>query len=555
MPQIIDVPGQGQIEFPDSMDDAAISAAIRNMSSRDRQDGAPPPLPQTPPTQAQKIEPPNWFERQLAKLPLMPSGLESNLRGFVLGAADPSVGAAQLAANLVGQGQPINRAIQAKEQEYQQQRASVGREGVDLSRLAGNIAFSSALPLSKVGAAKSGAILGAINPVTEGDYAEEKLRQTALGAAGGKAGELIAKGASRVLSPMNAAIVRKLRGEGIEPTVGQALGGAFNKIEEKATSLPLVGEMIGGARQRAQDQFNKATLNKALSPIGEKVDEIGQAGIKQAGDKLSNAFDKAIGQVQGVKLDSKFNNELGNLRQLASGLDPNFQSKFEALIQDKLLGKAAPNGGMIGENFQKVYSDLGQEASRFAGQQSFGARDYSNAVKQLQTLLQDTAERTSNPQAQTALKAAREGWAKLIRIEKAGAAAKGTEGVFTPGQLLNAVKASDTSVRDRATARGTALLQDWATAGQNVLGNKVPDSGTAGRLGWGLAGLSGAANPVGTAAALGGGALAYTPQAQKALVSLAMDRPEIAQKLAQLLRNNPNAFVLPAAAGAQALNQ
>src|SRR6478752_8941342 len=34
MAQIIDVPGQGQVEFPDGMDDAAIVSAIQGMSGQ-----------------------------------------------------------------------------------------------------------------------------------------------------------------------------------------------------------------------------------------------------------------------------------------------------------------------------------------------------------------------------------------------------------------------------------------------------------------------------------------------------------------------------------------
>lgn len=509
----------------------------------------------TPQAQPQKKElaAPNWIEQKLAQLPnIVSPKTESQLRGFAMGAADPSVGVAQLGANLIGQGGGINQAIQQKEAEYQSGRQGAGREGIDLARLGGNVAITAPLSVAKIGALKTGALLGAANPVTQGDFAEEKAKQTMLGALAGKGGEYLAKGVAAVAAPANAALVNLLREQGISPTIGQALGGAANKIEEKAMSLPLVGEMIGAARNRAKEQFNKATINKALSPIGEKTDEIGQAGIKEAGDKLSGAFDSAINKVKGIKLDQQFSADLNNLRQLATGLDPNFKAKFEQLIADKVLGKASPGGGMEGVNFQNTYSDLGTEAARFAGQQSFGARDYSNAVKQLQTLLQSTAERTSNPDAQAALKAAREGWAILVRIERAGTAAKATEGVFTPGQLLNAVRASDTSVRDRATARGTALMQDWATAGQNVLGNKVPDSGTAGRLGWGIAGASGVANPLATALALGGGSLAYTSPVQKLLVAASSSRPEAAKKIAQILRDNPQMLSAPAAVTAPA---
>lgn len=508
------------------------------------------------------VEAPNWFERQLAKLPdIVSPKTESQLRGFAMGAADPFVGTAQLLANALRQGEGINKAVATKEAEYQAGRKGSGREGLDVSRLAGNLAITAPIPAGKIAptlggkvlqGAATGAAYGAAQPVTEGDFWNEKLKQAGTGAAGGAVAAPVASGLARVLSPKASERIAGMREEGIQPTIGQALGGAIGRTEEKMQSLPIVGDAIMAARQSARDQFNKATINKALAPIGEKVDDIGQEGIRQAGDKLSKAFDDALAQVKGIKLDQQFGDDLANLRNLASGLDPKFQTKLESLIQDKVIGKASPNGGMVGENFQKVISDLGGEARTFSGMQNFGARDYSNAVKELQNILQSTAERTSSPESQAALKAAREGWANLVRIEGAGTAAKANEGVFTPGQLLNAVRRGDTSVRDRSTARGTALLQDWATQGQKVLGDKYPDSGTAGRLAAGIGGLaSGAINPA-IPAALVGGAAAYMSPIQRAMVSAVADRPQIAKKLAEILRKSPS-LALPGAAVSQSL--
>lgn len=97
-------------------------------------------------------------------------------------------------------------------------------------------------------------------------------------------------------------------------------------------------------------------------------------------------------------------------------------------------------------------------------------------------------------------------YAKYVRLRNAGVAAANNEGVFTPSQLMGAVKKADNSVGKGAMATGDALMQDIATAGQNVLPNKIPDSGTAGRLGLGIlaGGGLGYLNPV----ALAGGALA-----------------------------------------------
>jgi hypothetical protein len=62
-------------------------------------------------------------------------------------------------------------------------------------------------------------------------------------------------------------------------------------------------------------------------------------------------------------------------------------------------------------------------------------------------------------------------------------AATGTtkEGVFSPAQLLAAIKRNDPTKDKAAFARGAARLQEFGEQAQKVIGDTVPDSGTAGR--------------------------------------------------------------------------
>lgn len=99
-------------------------------------------------------------------------------------------------------------------------------------------------------------------------------------------------------------------------------------------------------------------------------------------------------------------------------------------------------------------------------------------------------------------------------------------------------------------------MQDLSNAGQNIIGNKVPDSGTAGRQAIGsiLAGLGGAIN-VGIPAGLAGGALAYAAAPIQRLMGAAVSaRPAFAQPLADTIRQlAPGAAPLlaPAVVGVQ----
>jgi hypothetical protein len=42
---------------------------------------------------------------------------------------------------------------------------------------------------------------------------------------------------------------------GVRPSIGQRFGGVVNNVEEKLKSIPVLGDMIEGTRDRARDQF------------------------------------------------------------------------------------------------------------------------------------------------------------------------------------------------------------------------------------------------------------------------------------------------------------
>lgn len=486
-----------------------------------------------------------------------------NLRGsavgrVAMGAADPGVAIAQLAANAVGAGDSVNRGISETEAKYQAARKEAGSEGFDVGRLAGNVAMT--LPVGLAGApattiagmatkgALQGAAGGALAPVTDAqglmDFLEKKAAQASMGAAGGAAMAPVAGVLGRLVSPKASVNpeLAMLRQEGIDPTIGQALGGMANRIEQKAASLPIVGDRIGAMRRAAVEQFNEAAINRATAPVGKSVQGSGQDAIAKAGDILSDAYEAAIGKVKGVVFDTpEFNADLAKLQQLTSALEPAHKARFDKALNDVVVGRMSPNGGMIGQTFKRVDSELGQLASRYGKSPMAGEQELAAAVKELQTALREQVAR-SEPAFAEALRAADKGWANLVRVEGAGARAINTDGVFTPGQLGMASRTADRSVRHRASARGDALMQDLSTAGQNVLGNTIPNSGTVDRAGVAALGALLGGTPfapgitVPAMAAMGAGTLAYTGPVQRALVAAVSRRPDIAPEVANRLR-------------------
>lgn len=515
-----------------------------------------------------------------------PSRLERIGRGL----RDPIDGGAQLLTQLLPPGlvQAGNRANnwiadhtglvarlpeggvdqQVRESEAAYQAARGKDAGIDGYRILGNIAspanlaMASGLPAAasiagRVGVgALGGAASSLLNPVTSGDFADEKLKQLAIGAASGGAVPAITGALGRVISPNAStnAELQALRAEGVRPTIGQTLGGTWNKAEEKLASLPVVGDMVSRARSNALEDFNNAAINRATAPIGVKVPGAGQGAVAQAGDALSDAYNAARGKLGNFAIDQQASQEIGNVLQMAKTLPKQEQSAFNAVL-NKIRGDISPNGTITSDVFKRIDSTLGKEAARFSGANDAYQQQLGTAFQELQRIVTDNAKR-ANPEAAALFKAADQGWANLVRVEGAAKAGMNNGGVFTPGQLQMAVRQADQSVRDRATARGAALMQDLSGAGQSILGNKVPNSGTADRLWLGAGALGGGAaiNPAIPVGLLGGAAL-YTSPMQGLLGAAVASRPQSAQAVRDaLLKASPRLVPAGAQVGLGLLN-
>lgn len=454
----------------------------------------------------------------------------------------------------------VDQMVSDSEKAYQAQRAAGGESGFDAYRTVGNVispanvALASRIPMGttiagRVAAGAAGGAASALpNPVTDGNYWDEKGKQVGMGAAFGGAVPIVSGAVSRIVSP-NASVnpdLALLRSEGVKPTIGQTLGGRWNALEEKAQSVPIMGDAIANARRATIDQFDQAAINRASGKVGVNINESGQNGVRRAGDALSQAYDDALSQIKVVKFDQQFAQDLNQLRSMAQSLTPDMRNKFTQKLNDVIGGRMSGNGSMLGETYKKVDSEIGGLAAKFGKSSVASESELGDAFAQLQNLLKQQAMRT-NPKAADALKAADAGWANLVRVEGAAKAGKNADGMFTPAQLNSAIQQADGSVRGRAMARGTALMQDLANAGQNVIGNKVPNSFTTDRAliaGGGLG--AGLVNPAIPAGLLGGAAM-YAPQVQSLLRSLIGSRPQGAQAVSDALRQ-ASPFLVPGGA-------
>ena len=229
--------------------------------------------------------------------PAAPTGAPvSRLEKIGRGMKDPLDGAAQLFEKLMPQGfnnanrsvnnwladktgllskmpeDGVNGLIQQQEADYQAKRAAAGESGFDGYRTIGNVAS----PMNLALAAKLPA-------------AASLAGRVGVGALGGAA--------SGALNPSKNVNLDILKSEGIKPTIGQTLGGWANRAEEKAQSIPILGDAITAARKAGEGQLNRAAFNRALAPVGEKLPmnvPLGDEAVEHTGKVLGAAYDKLL---------------------------------------------------------------------------------------------------------------------------------------------------------------------------------------------------------------------------------------------------------------------
>ncbi len=375
-----------------------------------------------------------------------------------------------------------------------------------------------------VKAAALGGGIGALQP-TIGD--EERSTNAALGAAGGVAGNVAARTLGRVLSPRTSDAVKALDAEGVRLTPGQIAGGAFQRVEDAATSIPFAGDVIRAAKVRATGDLNRAAYNRVLAPLGEKVGKnfpVGREGVEEVSKRVSDAYQDLLPKLN-VAQDATFTQRLGTLRRMARTLPPERATQFENILDEHLLSRFTPAGLMSGETMKQADSTLGRLSATYRSSADADQRQMGAALRQVQEELRGMVAR-NNPAEAPKLAAINKAYANLMRVESAAGTLGAKDGVFSAAQLSNRVRAGDKSLNKRQFAHGNALMQDLADAGKDVLGQKVPDSGTPFRL-MNIAGVSGAPfldpSVLGIAGALGA---AYTPPVQAVLRAAMLRRPE-----------------------------
>jgi hypothetical protein len=397
-----------------------------------------------------------------------------------------------------------------------------------------------------------GGMMGVLTPNEQGksglDALADAPQKAMYGAGGGAIGTGLGRSLAGVLSPNIDPAARKLINEGVNLTPGQMAGGWLKTLEDKATSVPLLGDVIQYSRTKGIEEFNKAAYRKALDPIGGTVPEsTGREGIRQVKQQITNAYDSLLPKVT-FKADNTLLNNLSKIKDEVTGITPENAKKVADNVFDVISSRIDKNGEIKGDVFKVVEEKLGGLAKTFSASTDADQKLMGDAYNiALGELRQNLAR--NNPKYAKELNNINTAFANYARLRSAGSMAN-TQDLFTPSQLAAAVRSADKSAGKGATATGKALMQDLSDAATSTLPNKIPDSGTAGRnainsalgalLGGGGA-YAAQSHPVSVgAAALGGATLAapYIAGGRNIATMLGAKRPEVIQKLADLIRES-----------------
>lgn len=474
-----------------------------------------------------------------------------------LGAADEVVSAVPAVA-AARRGQSPKQAFSQSQRQQSQERQRIQRERPTLAAaadLTGGLA-SMAIPAPAIGAASNtlkgamgaGALLGGAQGFLSGFLGADESERLPGGLAGGLTGAAIGGVAPYALGSVGNAIararqpaglkpidpnVRLLAEEGVALTPGQMRGGVARSAEEAATSLPMLGTAIADRRVEGIETFNRAVANRVLKPVGEKLpDDVrpGSEAVKYAGDLISKGYEDAI-PGRAIRLDPAFSEDAAAAFDAITDMTPAGRDRLDDILFQRVTSRLPENGVIDGRRYKLIQSDLDKSVDRFAKSTDSDDQAMAETLRGIQSALEGAAKR-QDPDFADKIAALDRSWAELSRMEIAASKDNQLGGIFTPAQYGQAIRAADSRVRKRGVARGDALSQDLAQAALKVLPSRTPDSGTAGRAGWGMAAsyipsaiagamtggpiLGPAAGIAGQTAALGAASRLYTPEAIEA---------------------------------------
>jgi hypothetical protein len=333
----------------------------------------------------------------------------------------------------------------------------------------------------------------------------------ALAAGGNAAGRAAGQGVNALARGVRDPATRQMMNEVGDLTVGQTygqsgrVGAAVKGVEDRLSGLPVVGDSVNAARAKTVQNFNAKAFDKALEPIGQKLNgEVGQDAVANAQAKVQQAFQDALAG-RSVQADASFANEMTQATTKVMAIR-RVGPELSEQVAD-ILGPHMQQGknNLTGEEMQIISQELRNLKAAYKKSEPAFYKKIGEAIDSTENAVFGLFKRQA-PDVVPKYNAAKQAYRRVSILADATLKGKNQpDSMFTPAQL-NTADAANAKKYEGAmsAASGPRQFREFGEAGQAVLPNKVPDSGTAGRL---VLGAAGAGGIIGT----GGGAVAGDP--------------------------------------------
>jgi hypothetical protein len=151
------------------------------------------------------------------------------------------------------------------------------------------------------------------------------------------------------------------------------------------------------------------------------------------------------------------------------------------LINNRVIKQiqVKPGKTLSGKAIKRIDSELGQLERRYKKSMNAEDQTIGQALGDAKSTIRDYIGQQDPTGEINKLNGI---FADFLRLENAAASSRRSDNVFSPEQLQASVRAMDESRRRMGFARGQARMQQTAQAGREMLGTRVPDSGTPERL-------------------------------------------------------------------------
>jgi hypothetical protein len=332
-----------------------------------------------------------------------------------------------------------------------------------------------------------GTLYGAGTANELSDVPQDALFGAGLGGVGSK----LISGAGKVIAPKVSNLVKKTMSRGNNLTPGQMVGGIANTLEQK------FGSVIPGiktARSRTIEKFNKEVAEDILKPIGVVLPPSIKSN-SQASQFITKEISKSYNDAyNGMKLNitPEFKQSLKEVVK-NSGLIGKSKQKLNSeinkiinTINNKSVKGSGKNkktiiNGIKGENIKNVSKNIKQRIAAFRKSTNTDESPLENPLRDVATIFKNNMVK-QNPINGKKLLDTDAVYGKVVSFQTA--VGKGTKtGLFSPNQLnLSATEGANAISKRISKANQTGVLQKIANEAEEVLGDFVPDSGTAGNL-------------------------------------------------------------------------